>query len=94
MSRVRHVVLYTSADDVGTRAAPVMEAHREHYRRYAREGLLLGIGTFGDPQTEGAMCVLVSREAAEEFARTDPFVVAGVVRSYRVLEWTDVLAGD
>ena len=94
MSLVRYVVLYTSADDVLTRAAPVMAAHTEHYRRYARAGLLIGIGTFGDPQAEGAMCVLVSREAAEEFARTDPFVVAGVVRSYRVLAWTDVLASD
>ncbi|WP_019136969.1 YciI family protein [Cellulomonas massiliensis] len=92
MSRVRHVVLYTSADDVATRAVPVMAAHTEHYRRFAAAGLLLGVGTFGDPQAEGAMCVLVSREAAEEFARTDPFVVQGVVRSYRILEWTDVLA--
>ena len=38
------------------------------------------------------MCVLVSREAAEEFAAGDPFVVDGVVRSYRVLAWNDVLA--
>jgi len=32
-----------------------------------------------------------TRAAAEAFAATDPFVVHGVVQSYRVLEWRDVL---
>jgi uncharacterized protein YciI len=35
------------------------------------------------------MAVFTSREAAEEFARHDPFVVNGVVRSWEVREWDE-----
>jgi uncharacterized protein YciI len=49
------------------------------------------IGPFGDPQSQGAMAVFSTREAAEEFARNDPFVVNGVVRSWEVREWDEAL---
>ncbi|MBO9555813.1 YciI family protein [Cellulomonas sp.] len=88
----RYVVLYESADDVLQRAPAQMAAHTAHYESFAERGLLVGIGTFEDPVADGAMCVLVSREAAEEFAAGDPFVVHGLVRSYRILGWNDVLA--
>ena len=35
------------------------------------------------------MCIFRTREAAEEFARGDPFVVNGSVREWRVLEWNE-----
>ena len=40
------------------------------------------------------MAVFTSREAAEEFAKGDPFVLNGVVRSWHVREWGEALAGD
>ena len=49
------------------------------------------VGTFGNPQDEGAMSIFTMREAAEEFAKGDPFVVHGVVRSWKVLEWNESL---
>jgi len=88
----RYVVLYESADDVLERAPAHMADHTAHYESFVERGLLLGIGTFEDPVADGAMCVLVSREAAEEFAAGDPFVVHGLVTSYRILGWNDVLA--
>jgi uncharacterized protein YciI len=88
----RHVVLYESADDVLQRAPDFMADHTAHYEAYAAAGLLLGIGTFEDPTANGAMAVFTSRAAAEEFAAGDPFVVNGLVVSYRVLAWNDVLA--
>jgi len=88
----RYVVLYESADDVLERAPAFMADHTAHYEAYAARGLLLGIGTFADPAADGAMCVLTTLEAAEEFAAGDPFVVHGLVASYRVLAWNDVLA--
>ena len=50
------------------------------------------IGTFANPQEEGSMAIFTSREAAEEFVRGDPFVVEGVVRSWEIREWNEVLA--
>ncbi|GIG20528.1 hypothetical protein Cch01nite_12520 [Cellulomonas chitinilytica] len=87
----RYVVLYESAADVLRRAPDHMVEHTAHYESYAARGLLVGIGTFEDPAVNGAMCVLVSRDAAEEFAAGDPFVVHGLVVSYRILAWNDVL---
>ena len=48
------------------------------------------IGPFADPR-EGAMAIFTTREAAEEFAAEDPFVVNGVVASWRVREWNEAL---
>ena len=49
------------------------------------------IGVFTDVQSDGAMAVFTTREAAEEFARADPFVTEGVVQEWRVLEWRESL---
>ena len=88
---MRYVVLYESGPDVLERAPVHMAAHVAHYEGFATRGLLVAIGTFEQPEVNGSMGVLTTRAAAEEFAVADPFVVHGVVRSYRVLEWRDVL---
>jgi uncharacterized protein YciI len=85
------VLLYTSADDVASKAPPLMEAHVAHWGRYREAGTLAMVGTFGDPQAQGSMAVFTTREAAEEFARTDPFVTEGVVASWEVRDWNEAL---
>ena len=67
-------------------------AHREHWHPFRERGELLLIGPFADPQSHGAMSIFTTREAAEEFARTDPFVVNGVVRSWEVREWDEAVS--
>jgi uncharacterized protein len=57
--------------------------------RVHERGSLLACGPFGNPQQEGSMAVFTSREAAEEFAREDPFVVNGVVRAWQIREWDE-----
>lgn len=49
------------------------------------------IGTFADPQADGSMAVFTTQEAAEEFIRRDPFVRHGVVSSWTIKEWDEVL---
>lgn len=87
----RWVVFYTPAPDVLERAPAVMPAHDAHYEDFVARGLMTGIGTFEDPGVNGAMSVLVSREAAEQFASRDPFVTEGLVTAYRILAWNDVV---
>jgi uncharacterized protein YciI len=89
---VKYVLFYESADDVGSRAAVHFPAHRAHWDAYREAGTLLMIGTFGDPQNEGSMAVFTTREAAEDFAERDPFVVNGVVRRWFIRAWNEVLA--
>ena len=47
------------------------------------------IGTFSD--LSGAMAIFSSRDAAEGFATSDPFVTNGVVRRWEIREWNEAL---
>ncbi len=90
---MKYVLFYESADDVLSKAPECFPAHRARYEEFHARGTLLMLGAFGDPQEEGSMAVFTTREAAEEFARGDPFVLNGVVRSWQVREWNEALAG-
>jgi uncharacterized protein YciI len=85
----KYVLFYESADDVASRAPPHFPAHRERCQEFRARGLLLMVGTFADPQTEGSMAIFTTREGAEEFAAGDPFVLEGVVRRSEVREWNE-----
>ena len=78
---------YESTDDVRAKAPVHFAAHKARWHEFLDQGTLLMIGTFSD--LEGSMAVFSSREAAEEFARSDPFVLNGVVSSWRVREWNE-----
>jgi hypothetical protein len=89
---VKYVLFYESADDVTVNHASHLAAHQARWAEFNAGGSLLMIGTFGNPQDEGSMAVFTSREAAEEFASGDPFVVHGVVRHWYIREWNEALA--
>jgi uncharacterized protein YciI len=89
---MKYVVTYESADNVAEKAPAHFAAHVARYQPYAERGELLMIGTFADPQKDGSMAIFTTREAAEEFVNGDPFVQHGVVRSWRIREWNEVLA--
>jgi uncharacterized protein len=89
---MKYVLFYDSADDVGSKAPVHFPAHRERADAFHARGTLLMIGTFGNPQDDGAMAVFTTREAAEEFAAEDPFVLNGVVRHWHIREWNEVLS--
>jgi uncharacterized protein len=88
MGGVKYVLLYESED---LSKAPLhQEAHSARGREFHERGHLIAYGPFANPQDEGAMAVFTSREAAEEFASADPFVLNGVVRSsWQVREWLE-----
>ncbi len=91
---MKYVLFYESADDVLATAPAHFPAHSARGREFHERGTMLMYGPFGDPQREGAMAVFTSREAAEEFAKGDPFVLNGVVRSWQIREWNEALFGD
>ena len=88
---MKYVVFYESADDVAEKAPAHFAAHCARWAEYAERGELELIGTFADPQKDGTMAVFTTRSAAEEFVEGDPFVLHGVVRSWRILEWNEAL---
>ena len=88
---MKYVLIYDSAEGVREKAPPHVAAHSARIKEFQARGTLLMIGVFEDPE-EGAMGVFTTREAAEEFASGDAFVLNGVVRDWRVLAWNESLA--
>ena len=88
---MKYVLLYESADNVATKAPPHFPAHKQRLDEFHARGDLLMVGTFGDPQSQGSMSVFASREAAQEFAQGDPFVINGVVKRWEIRDWDEVL---
>ena len=87
----KYVLLYQPSDDVLEKAPLHFPAHSARLQEFHGEGTLLMVGTFADPVNDGSMAIFTSREAAEAFVAEDPFVVNGVVASWRLLEWNEVL---
>jgi uncharacterized protein len=87
----KYVLFYQSAENLRSKAPAHFAAHTTRVQEFHGRGTLLMVGTFGNPQDEGAMSIFTTREAAEEFANGDPFVINRVVRSWKVLEWNESL---
>jgi uncharacterized protein YciI len=89
---MKYVLFYPPGEHFATRGAQFLPAHQQRIRDFHRQGSLLMIGPLDNPPVNGAMAVFASREAAEEFAKEDPFVRNGVVGDWRIHEWTEILA--
>jgi len=87
---VKYVLYYESAPDVLEKAPIHGPAHRAYWQEFLEKGSLLMIGPFANPK-EGAMGIFTTREAAEAFARDDPFVLNGVVMNWLVREWSECI---
>ncbi len=92
---MKHFLLfYEVGDDYVARRAAFRDAHLEKaWASHGRGELVLG-GALGDP-TDGALLLFraESPEVVEAFARTDPYVVNGLVKQWRVRPWITV-AGE
>lgn len=88
---MKAVVLYDSADDVLITAPVHFAAHFARIQAFHARGEILMVGTFGDPETEGSMAVFPTLASAEAFVKDDPFVLEGVVKSWQIREWNEIL---
>ena len=75
-------LMYTYVEDMETKRAPHRAEHLKAARASAANGDLLLGGAFEDMQ--GGMLLFSSKEAAEEFALADPYVVEGLVPEFAV----------
>ena len=81
---------------IGTRAPgktrdQVMEIfpwHKAFLDQFLARGEVVGVGPFTDP-AGGNMALFRTREAAEAFAKSDPFLLEGVVQEYTIKDWGD-----
>ena len=92
---MHYLLFYDVVDDYIDRRAPLRSAHLAHARASVERGDLVLAGALADP-ADGAVLLFrgESPAAAEAFARADPYVTAGLVRGWRVREWTTVVGRD
>jgi uncharacterized protein YciI len=91
---MKAVVLYESADDLAAKAPLYFAEHCARWDVFRRRGELLMIGPFANAQQDGSMAIFTTREAAEEFVDSDPFVLYGVVRKWTIRDWNEALVPD
>jgi uncharacterized protein len=89
---MHYLLFYEAAADYVERRAALREAHLALARAAVARGELLLGGAFADP-VDGAALLFQADSAvvAEDFARVDPYVTQGLVKAWRVREWTTVV---
>jgi len=89
-----YVLEYDVVDDYANRRMPFRQFHLQKVRDAQARGELRLAGALNDPP-DGALLVFRSDSpsTAEDFARTDPYVINGLITSWRVRPWT-VVAGE
>lgn len=86
---------YEKAKDFASRQGPFQEAHLNHVNAAASRNELILAGSLSDPQDGTALLIFRanSRSLVEQFAKTDCYVIEGIVSKWHVREW-DVVAGS
>jgi uncharacterized protein len=88
---VHYLLFYEVTDDYLAKRAQLRSAHLEKAWAASERGELVLAGAFAHP-VDGAVLLFTgdSPAVAENFAKADPYVTQGLVRKWRVREWTTV----
>ena len=92
---MHYLLMYDVVDDYVQKRAPLRAAHLAHARAALARGELVLGGALANPP-DGAVLLFKgeSADAAEAFAKADPYVLNGLVTRWRVREWTTVIGAD
>jgi uncharacterized protein YciI len=91
---MHYLLMYDVVDDYVTRRTPHRAEHIGLAREAAAKGDLVLGGALNPPDGVVLLFKGESPAAAEAFAKADPYVVHGIVTSWRVREWTTVVGAD
>jgi uncharacterized protein YciI len=83
---MKYVVIGQSGGASRDEIMAVYPRHKVVVDEFVERGEVVGIGPFGDG---GNMAIFRSQEAAEAFARQDPFIAEGLVASFSIRPWLD-----
>jgi uncharacterized protein YciI len=89
---MHYLLFYDVVDKFVDRRTPFRAAHLQLAREAADRGDLVLAGGLANP-VDGSVLLFKgdSPAAAEAFARSDPYVVNGLVTKWRVREWATVV---
>jgi len=86
-------LMYETVEGFVEKRMPYRPAHLALVQQAHRDGRLVMAGAL---KPSGALLIFKGDSAAgaEAFAKADPYVASGIIRSWRVQEWTVVVGGD
>ncbi len=86
--------IFSSLQEVIEQAPDILRAHQARSNEFHARGLLLMAGAFMDSPnaTLSTMGICPTREAAEEFANGDPFLLHRMVKNWSIREWANMFA--
>ena len=85
---MKFVVIGESSGASMDQIMQVYPRHKAVVDKFIQRGDVIGIGPFTD---RGNMAIFRTREAAEQFTKEDPFILEGLVKSFKIREWGDEL---
>ena len=88
---MHYLLMYDVVPDYVTRRTPLRAAHIGLAREAAARGELVLGGALNPPDGVVLLFRGDSPAVAEAFAEADPYVLNGLVTSWRVKEWTTVV---
>ena len=92
---MHYILFYDVVPDYATKRTPFHGAHLEYAQKGVDRGELILGGALANPIDASILLFKASSSAVvEEFARGDPYVRNGVVKQWRVREWTTVVGKD
>jgi uncharacterized protein YciI len=92
---MHYLLFYEAGENCVERRAPFRAAHIKYAREAVARGALVLGGGLGNPVDGSVLLFRGSSPAvAETFAAADPYVTNGVVKAWRVREWTTVVGRD
>jgi len=94
MAMKHFVLIYEFSPDFLSRRLAFRAEHLALARASAARGELQLGGRLEDEPTGLVLFKAESAALVEQFAQSDPYVINGVVQSYRIREWTTVVGRD
>jgi uncharacterized protein YciI len=85
---VKAVIICQSSGAAMEAIMAVYPRHKVIVDKFKDRGQVIGIGPFAD---RGNMGIFRTREAAEAFAKEDPFILEGLVKSFVIRDWNDTM---
>ena len=85
-----YVVIGASAGKSRDEIMAIYPRHKAFLDQFMERGEVVGVGPFIDPEG-GNMALFRTKAAAEAFAKSDPFLLEGVAKEYKIKEWGDNL---
>lgn len=90
-----YILFYKTTEDYLEKRGAYRPEHLDLINKALERGELVMAGALAEP-ADGAVLIFKgdSPQAAEDFAKNDPYVKNGLIREWQVRQWTVVAGGE